>query len=680
MKNPNTLTPRAQVTRQLERLSPQCHKHPLLALEEADIALRLHQLRHRASLLTPVEDGAVVGLYGDAPQGKSAILAALTGSGDGRVIVALGERQLDYLQQVNPGLAHSGVAIRLVPPQTLSNPAYPVRIALLSEGDLAHWFCQQYYQGAQGESLSYQEVEQRLAWLAERRVSLPAFPLNPDDAARVMTQVPQHSLPVREQQLRLIQLLSHCEPGARARGWSLLWQDEPQLTARWQALYAVLQQLHFTPMLFAPDTLLIDRFGLPQDTLFDPLQNEGDDDVLVPVMYRDCGEPVLLSSYTLAQLSREVVLPLTHQPVLSGLHILDFPLINDTQASKNRLLLELATEQCQPEILLLTNPVNNREQHSTLAPLLHNWGQSRVADHAATPPLVWAITEDNLRFSGQLWDEALQRCCGKPGQHWGALQALNQLDRQRLVEWLRNALQPAQRQQQQARLEADLLTTLALVSAPLEQKIPDPAALIKILQKQMSAISTLQSELAAVALRAAHACQGLPGAEGADKADLARFSPLATEATEQRTAIQAPYRQWVFALRDWAFGSETSGLDLTTRHQLVTILVAAGWENDLPQQLCGPDGDGKAGVEEITRTLGRFIAWLGYLEQPEADRPRSRANPGHPVFYAGPRPLPGVRMTRLPERALSGSAEYGFDWLMALYHHGLALQHQQPGG
>ena len=61
--------------------------------------------------------------------------------------------------------------------------------------------------------------------------------------------------------------------------------------------------------------------------------------------------------------------------------------------------------------------------------------------------MVWAITPQDARFSTQQnLDESVQQLMGKPGLHWGTLQALDKHSLQRLVEWLTQATSPQQRQ------------------------------------------------------------------------------------------------------------------------------------------------------------------------------------------------------------------------------------------
>ncbi|MDT9126913.1 virulence effector SrfC, partial [Escherichia coli] len=62
------------------------------------------------------------------------------------------------------------------------------------------------------------------------------------------------------------------------------------------------------------------------------------------------------------------------------------------------------------------------------------------------------ITPQDARFATQQnLDEAVQQLMGKPGVHWGTLQALDKHSMQRLVEWLSQATSAPQRQ---ARLQA----------------------------------------------------------------------------------------------------------------------------------------------------------------------------------------------------------------------------------
>ncbi|MBX0132064.1 virulence effector SrfC, partial [Salmonella enterica subsp. enterica serovar Typhi] len=110
-------------------------------------------------------------------------------------------------------------------------------------------------------------------------------------------------------------------------------------------------------------------------------------------------------------------------------------------------------QQIQPDVLVICNALASRSQTSTAARHLLEWVNATQPQHeSALPGVVWAITPQDARFATQQnLDEAVQQLMGKPGVHWGTLQALDKHSMQRLVEWLSQATSAPQRQ---ARLQA----------------------------------------------------------------------------------------------------------------------------------------------------------------------------------------------------------------------------------
>jgi hypothetical protein len=62
--------------------------------------------------------------------------------------------------------------------------------------------------------------------------------------------------------------------------------------------------------------------------------------------------------------------------------------------------------------------------------------------------------------------------------------------------------------------------------------------------------------------------------------------------------------------------------------------------------------------------LADFIAWLGFIDQPLAQRPDSAANKGAKLFEP-PAPIPLGRLPDLPPQPINHTGIYLFDWLVA---------------
>ena len=68
--------------------------------------------------------------------------------------------------------------------------------------------------------------------------------------------------------------------------------------------------------------------------------------------------------------------------------------------------------------------------------------------------------------------------------------------------------------------------------------------------------------------------------------------------------------------------------------------------------------------------LGDFVAWLGFLQRPESERPPSRVNRGQVIFSRPPAPSvsfsAGQRLTKLSAAPANHTAYYIYDWLVGL--------------
>jgi hypothetical protein len=75
-------------------------------------------------------------------------------------------------------------------------------------------------------------------------------------------------------------------------------------------------------------------------------------------------------------------------------------------------------------------------------------------------------------------------------------------------------------------------------------------------------------------------------------------------------------------------------------------------------------------VSRAMTVLGDFVAWLGFLQRPESERPESRVNRGQTIFARPPAPSvsfsPGQRLTRLSAAPANHTAYYIYDWLVGL--------------
>jgi len=173
--------------------------------------------------------------------------------------------------------------------------------------------------------------------------------------------------------------------------------------------------------------------------------------------------------------------------------------------------------------------------------------------------------------------------------------------------------------------------------------------------------------------------------------DLFSDTPLAEPAAAQHhvsAAGQSFARQvmalWLDHLRELPENRSLLTLlnvDRGTLEWLVEELIVASFRLDmltsLEQALHEPDNpsvthESRADrqVSRAMTVLGDFVAWLGFLQRDEAERPPSRVNRGQPIFSRPPAPSvnfsAGQRLTRLSAAPANHTAYYIYDWLVGL--------------
>ena len=122
-------------------------------------------------------------------------------------------------------------------------------------------------------------------------------------------------------------------------------------------------------------------------------------------------------------------------------------------------------------------------------------------------------------------------------------------------------------------------------------------------------------------------------------------------------------------------------VDKATMEWLVEELITAGFRTDIAQKLQQalhePDTQSVShesrADRQVTRAmtvLGDFVAWLGFLQRPESERPASRVNRGQAIFSRPPAPSvsfsAGQRLTKLSAAPANHTAYYIYDWLVGL--------------
>ena len=134
--------------------------------------------------------------------------------------------------------------------------------------------------------------------------------------------------------------------------------------------------------------------------------------------------------------------------------------------------------------------------------------------------------------------------------------------------------------------------------------------------------------------------------------------------THQDNGSQA-YALWCKHLRQWSRQPHAL-LSSDTQQQLALSLLSASQHLSLGQQLRRASAEQQAGAAQLRAIIGNFINWLGYAEQPVAQRPASRIAKGSAIFVQ-PTAASRTRLTQLGEQPVHAATRYVYDWLVALY-------------
>lgn len=662
--------------------------HPALD-DDADallirlLALDAQQQAHRDTQ----QCRASIALFGHSQASKAHLLRTLCGSGDGRLSVLAGSKTLDYFSHINPGHSLTQMALRFSREQPTPDDAFPLRLRLISEAELVQLFIAHAFQRGDVRPPDSDVIATRLrGWQSLRQPQLVPG-ITPVEIAAI-ARFWRDTLPSSYQQIddglwyQFAHLLPSLDLTARARAWSLLWGEQHEITQQWLALAHTLHQAGNRREVMAPLSLLVDAFTLPMDAFLTP-GGDSDDAVLVhPLTAEGQQNAVSIPVATLALLCVELVLSAEHG-VLDNVDIIDIPLppITDDSplwACKCRWLLDHYRQQRQPDILLVCNATSQRRAIPSMAKALLRWvNETQPTQENKLPGLVWAITPEDDRFVHQRhFDEAIQQLVGKPGQHWGTLQALDHSSLQRLIEWLSQATQPDLRQRRFSAMASRYQQQLRALCQPLLASTQHDAAQAQAMIRELQGHASRHGELLESLLPVHSAFEALCQVQQQREE---KVSGLFNETVDLFAAPQAPqhsplsqqdsgsqaYALWCKHLRQWSRQPHPQ-LTPATQQQLMLSLLAASQQQDLAQQLRCVSAEQQAGAAQLRATMGNFINWLGYAEQPVSQRPASRVAEGLAIFEQ-PAASAGERLTQLGEQPVHAATRYVYDWLVALY-------------
>ncbi|MDO6406073.1 virulence factor SrfC family protein [Pantoea phytobeneficialis] len=369
------------------------------------------------------------------------------------------------------------------------------------------------------------------------------------------------------------------------------------------------------------------------------------------------------------------------------------------------------------DLLLICTAASQRQDADLASQALREWHLHQpVPASGEKPRLIWAITPYDARHQQINVDEAVQRQIGQPGQSWGSMLALDRAGVDRMGSWLQDEMQPDARRDRLASQLSTLQQTLVDRLQPWTEAsaTPEQAArkqsiadtLLKCLQHRTGLHGELLERLqpSREAVRQLWLSQSNSGTQhkvasaAAEQSyfgigfefDLFKDEPVA--AAEPRNHggqrdQQFPhlvFALWLDHLRQLPESRSLLALlnvDKPTLELLVEELITASFRhnmlNTLQAALNEPEAQASAHeartdrqVSRAMTVLGDFVAWLGFLQRPESERPASRVNRGQTIFARPPAPSvnfsSGQRLTRLSAAPANHTAYYIYDWLVGL--------------
>lgn len=397
--------------------------------------------------------------------------------------------------------------------------------------------------------------------------------------------------------------------------------------------------------------------------------------------------------------------------------------------AKRALFLDHYSDQQAIDYLLVCQATRQRSDVKKVTALLEYWLASTtisIMDNksASKPSLIWVIGQHTQHKNGNgcSYDEAVQRRIGSPGERWGTMLANDQAGIARMIHWLASALTPSFRQQYLAKkltqwrqdLVNNRLADWANTQTPednRQQKQHIARSLLKTLQSRTGLHGELVERLQPPreALRQLYLCPGhhqrtdteahtatrhqfgpelmidlLSEKEAPEMTSGSDTVPPARQNNAENDFAQQVMAFWINYLRclpDNQALLMLLNLDRATLAMLTSELITASYRLNVTrslQQALAEDEQHNSSREskadrQVARALaiiGDFVAWLGFLQVDESQRPASRVNKGQKIFA---RPQTTVvnpdthhRLTRLSVTPASTTAFYIYDWLIGL--------------
>lgn len=458
-------------------------RSPRLEMEADTLTVKLRRHRNKARRLADSAGKEMtLGFFGQAQEGKTALISALAAGENGRLESDLGGHTLDYQAHINPDNQPALLVTRFTRQPGVKNASYPIQLLLLNEIDLANIITQAYLKTTAAETKPHpeqrdeQQLAEQMALLSMHRQPESVPGVSSDEVIALWDSLARHDAK------RQKWLETHFWPTAitlapaltiddRARLFSVLWEGREAFTAFYRQFAHTLQRLNNTHKVLAPLSVLVDDVLLPTDGIMNLatlsyLNTSSDPGVNVrPLINNRASKPVELSLAELAFLSAELVVTLqspTREPLFEQVDLLDVPGFNPLHTAnspapqdqhfpplvkallhaKAGYLIERYTEQQAINLLMVCTAVDQRANVRDVGKALDYWvkqtqGETAQQRSQRKPALIWAVTKFDQRvLHNKHYDEGVQRYVGNPGESWGTMLATDERGVKRMANWL----------------------------------------------------------------------------------------------------------------------------------------------------------------------------------------------------------------------------------------------------
>ena len=439
---------------------------PRLNMEAERLGVRLRHQHNKATRLNEAASKeCAVGFFGLAQAGKAWLIAALAASEKGRMELALGNTTFDYTQ-LNPQQQSATMVMRFSGRQTSTDNEWPVQLSLMSEEEIAGVLAQVWAKRSDSETIALdeQQIAERMKNVAVYRQAQSVEGMSSNNVVALWHRLNAAQI------CRSKALESHFWPQAvelapmlgvddRARLFSLLWNEDRDLSALYRQLAHVLHHLSGAKRVLAP-LVTVDDPSLSVLNSSGLRYFNASSDRVIQVVPQHNGRslrPVNLALGELNLLSREVLLPFYSAPresLFEQVDLLDYPGFEEPSTlpddsthelalafttAKRPFLLTRAAERQDVDLLMVCNASGQRADTRIVGRVLDNWvKQTQGQPHSGRKPaLIWALTPFDQRIThGQNHDAAVQRYVGNPGDAWGTMLTMDDKGVKRMAGWL----------------------------------------------------------------------------------------------------------------------------------------------------------------------------------------------------------------------------------------------------